>query len=77
MKSGAPKAIEIFSKRDEFKDVLYAKFVSTDQKGLAETLLRTARLQASGLNVWITTDSPIEDQIPGKFLFRLKKIHMF
>ena len=60
-KLGAPKVVEIFSKRDEFKDVLYAKFASSDEKDLAEALLRTARLQATGLNVWITTDSPIEE----------------
>ena len=73
-KLGAPKAIEIFSKRDEFKDVLYVKFVSSDEIFLAETLLRSARLQACGINVWITTHSPIEEQIPRKFLFRLKKL---
>ena len=41
---------------------------------LAVALLGSARLQASGLNVWITTDSPIEEQMPRKFLFALKKI---
>jgi len=57
-----PKPRDIFTKGDEFRGIIFAKFADKNQRDDAVSVLRRARCQQDGKDVWAKPDLPFEER---------------
>ena len=69
-----PKPRDIFTKGDEFRGIIFAKFADKNQRDDAVSVLRRARCQQDGKDVWAKPDLPFEERTMRHLVFGAKRV---
>ena len=69
-----PKPRDIFTKGDEFRGIIFAKFADKNQQDDAVSVLRRARCQQDGKDVWAKPDLPFEERTMRHLVFGAKRV---
>ena len=69
-----PKPRDIFTKGDDFRGIIFAKLANKSQRDDAVSVLRRARCQQDGKDVWAKPDLQFEERTMRHFVLGAKRV---
>ena len=66
--------VQVFTKGDDFRGIIFAKFADKSQRGDAVSVLRRARCQQDGKDVRAKPDLPFEERTMRHLAFGAKRV---